>query len=64
VTCVEAGESQGATAGALGVSQITANKWYLRLTQAAEPAMAARDASSRPTTSPTMLSRSKRRQIK
>lgn len=61
---VDAGETQGTIAAALGVSRETVNKWYRRLAQAPEPAAAAQDASSQPTTSPTRLSRTKRRQIK
>lgn len=64
VTRVEAGETQGAIAAALGVSRETVNKWYRRLSQAAEPAQAAPDRSSRPQTSPTRLRRTKRRQIR
>lgn len=64
VTRVEAGESQGAMAVALSVSRETVNKWYRRLTQAAEPALAAQDASSQPASSPKCLSRTNRRQIK
>jgi transposase len=61
---VEGGESQGAIATALGISRETVNTWYRRLTQTAEPALAARDASSQPATSPTRLARTRRRQIK
>lgn len=64
VTRVEAGETQGAIAAALGVSRETVNKWYRRLSQAVEPAQAAPDRSSRPHTSPTRLRRTKRRQIR
>ncbi|MBX9856410.1 MAG: helix-turn-helix domain containing protein [Gemmatimonadaceae bacterium] len=43
VTRVKAGETQGAIAAALGVSRETVNKWYRRLSLAAEPAQAAPD---------------------
>lgn len=64
VTRVKAGETQGAIAAALGVSRETVNKWYRRLSRAAEPAQAAPDRSSRPQTSPTRLRRTNRRQIR
>jgi transposase InsO family protein len=63
VARVDAGESQGAIAEALGVSRETINKWYRRLTQAACPVAEAVDRSSRPRRSPTRTARRKRRQI-
>jgi transposase InsO family protein len=64
VTRVEAGETQGAIAAALGVSRETVNKWYRRLSQAPELEAAAPDRSSRPHRCPGRTSRTKRRQIK
>ncbi len=61
---VDAGETHGTIAADLGVSREAVNKWDRRFSQAAEPAVAAQDASSQPMTSPTRLSRTKRRQIK
>lgn len=64
VTRVEAGETQGAIVAALGVSRESVNKWYRRLSQAAEPAQAEPARSLPPQTSPTRLRRTKRRQIR
>ncbi|HYW31827.1 MAG TPA: IS481 family transposase [Gemmatimonas sp.] len=64
VTRVDAGETQGALGDALGVSRETINKWYRRLSQAPDVEAAAHDASSQPATSPSRLTRTKRRQIK
>ncbi len=63
VARVEAGESQGTIAEALGVSRETSNKWYRRLTQSACPVTEAVDRSSRPHRSPTRTARRTRRQI-
>ena len=63
VARVEAGESQGAIAEALGVSRKTVNKWYRRQTQTVPPVEAAADRSSRPHRSPRRTPRRKRRQI-
>lgn len=61
VARVEAGETQGTIAFALGVSRETVNKWFRRLTTTAEPE--AGDRPSTPAHSPTRLRRTKRRQI-
>ncbi|WP_291155715.1 hypothetical protein [Gemmatimonas sp. UBA7669] len=57
VTRVEAGQSQGTIAAALGVWREAVNMWYRRVLQAAEPAQAAPDRSSRLQTSTTRMRR-------